>query len=78
MTPRTVYACGSSDYDQRPGTFQKKCRPMTRHRVAINLQELLHRLETEDRPCVTCEHLDALQEAVRVFVGPPVREMTRP
>ena len=19
--PRTVYACGSSDYDQRPGTF---------------------------------------------------------
>ena len=20
-TPRTVYACGSSDYDQRPGTF---------------------------------------------------------
>lgn len=26
-TPRTVYACGSSDYDQRPGTFKKgeKC-----------------------------------------------------
>lgn len=21
--PRTVYACGSSDYDQRPGTFQQ-------------------------------------------------------
>jgi hypothetical protein len=21
MTPRTVYECGSSDYDQRPGTF---------------------------------------------------------
>lgn len=21
-TPRTVYACGSSDYDQRPGTFE--------------------------------------------------------
>ena len=21
MTPRTVYACGSSDYDQRPNTF---------------------------------------------------------
>lgn len=20
-TPRTVYSCGSSDYDQRPGTF---------------------------------------------------------
>lgn len=20
-TPRTIYACGSSDYDQRPGTF---------------------------------------------------------
>jgi hypothetical protein len=24
-TPRTVYACGSSDYDQRPGTFDGKC-----------------------------------------------------
>lgn len=22
-TPRTVYACGSSDYDQRPGTFER-------------------------------------------------------
>ena len=21
MTPRTVYKCGSSDYDQRPNTF---------------------------------------------------------
>lgn len=21
-TPRTVYACGSSDYDQRPETFE--------------------------------------------------------
>lgn len=28
MTPRTVYACGSSDYDQRPGTFSygKDCK----------------------------------------------------
>lgn len=27
-TPRTVYDCGSSDYDQRPGTFRKgqKCK----------------------------------------------------
>lgn len=24
-TPRTTYACGSSDYDQRPGTFTAKC-----------------------------------------------------
>jgi len=24
-TPRTTYACGSSDYDQRPGTFINKC-----------------------------------------------------
>ncbi len=26
-TPRTVYECGSSDYDQRPGTFTQsdKC-----------------------------------------------------
>ncbi len=28
-TPRTIYACGSSDYDQRPGTFQPSptCQP---------------------------------------------------
>ncbi len=27
-TPRTIYACGSSDYDQRPGTFKQseKCK----------------------------------------------------
>ena len=24
-TPWTVYACGSKDYDQRPGTFERKC-----------------------------------------------------
>lgn len=24
-TPRTTYACGSSDYDQRPGTFERRC-----------------------------------------------------
>lgn len=23
MTPRTTYFCGSSDYDQRPGTFKQ-------------------------------------------------------
>ena len=23
MTPRTKYACGSSDYDKRPNTFQQ-------------------------------------------------------
>ena len=30
MTPRTVYKCGSSDYDQRPNTFNQtdKCRLM--------------------------------------------------
>lgn len=28
-TPRTVYACGSSDYDKRPGSFRqgKQCNP---------------------------------------------------
>ncbi len=25
MTPRTVYACGSSTYDERPGTFRGSC-----------------------------------------------------
>ena len=23
MTPKTIYACGSSDYDQRPNTFSQ-------------------------------------------------------
>jgi len=29
MTPRTTYACGSSDYDQRPNTFKQsnQCKP---------------------------------------------------
>lgn len=28
MTPRTIYKCGSSDYDQRPNTFKQtiKCK----------------------------------------------------
>ncbi len=25
-TPKTVYGCGSSDYDNRPGTFTQKCK----------------------------------------------------
>lgn len=30
LTPRTVYACGSSEYDERPGTFKQssRCREM--------------------------------------------------
>lgn len=28
-TPRTVYACGSSDYDNRPGTFNQSNRCVT-------------------------------------------------
>ena len=28
-SPRTYYACGSSDYDQRPGTFRGNCDPTT-------------------------------------------------
>ena len=27
LEPRTKYECGSSDYDQRPGSFVKKCDP---------------------------------------------------
>src|ERR1035437_81506 len=26
QTPRTTYSCGSSDYDQRPGTFKQSTR----------------------------------------------------
>tara|TARA_R110000868_G_scaffold411651_1_gene706733 strand:+ start:2741 stop:3247 length:507 start_codon:yes stop_codon:yes gene_type:complete len=31
MSPRTVYECGSSDYDQRPNTFKQsdKCKELT-------------------------------------------------
>lgn len=39
------------------------------------LKELLHRLETEDRPTVTCEHVDALAAAIKKLQGPPIREM---
>ena len=30
-TPRTVYACGSSDYDQRPGSFRFQCARYCMH-----------------------------------------------
>lgn len=32
-TPRTTYECGSSDYDQRPGTFRqtKQCRELVQY-----------------------------------------------
>jgi hypothetical protein len=31
-TPRTVYACGSSEYDGRPGSFARVCRARGRSR----------------------------------------------
>ncbi|MEA2037961.1 MAG: hypothetical protein U9O94_10730 [Nanoarchaeota archaeon] len=41
-TPRTVYHCGSSDYDQRPNTFKqtKKCRRLEKKRARVLLEEL--------------------------------------
>lgn len=38
MTPWTVYACGSYDYDQRPGTFKKseKCKNNNRETAEPN------------------------------------------
>lgn len=30
-TPSTTYACGSSDYDHRPGTFVRKCSRYCMH-----------------------------------------------
>lgn len=30
-TPHTVYACGSSDYDQRPGSLARKCSRYCMH-----------------------------------------------
>lgn len=35
--PRTVYACGSSDYDQRPGTFVEKCTNSLQHGKKENI-----------------------------------------
>ena len=35
-TPRTVYACGSSDYDQRPGTFERKCERYCMHCLRLD------------------------------------------
>ncbi len=49
-TPRTVYACGSSDYDQRPGTFElgPRCKdkiecPVCDDRGITNLRDAGHR-----------------------------------
>lgn len=44
MTPRTVYACESSDYDQQPGTFKQseKCKKKLIIRAAKRLIEALN------------------------------------
>jgi hypothetical protein len=43
-TPRTVYECGSSDYDQRPGTFKQGdgCG------VDLTVDYTIHKEEVED------------------------------
>ena len=38
--PRTVYACGSSDYDQRAGTLEIKCNTADAIRAATARNEL--------------------------------------
>lgn len=39
-TPRTVYKCGSSDYDNRPNTFIQKCEPMPHPIIQAEVDEL--------------------------------------
>jgi hypothetical protein len=40
ITPRTVYACGSSDYDKRPGTHRRgnNCKPPNDQAQALRQQ----------------------------------------
>lgn len=59
MTPRTIYDCGSSDYDQRPGTFIQMCKPMNKeYRVtpemleAVIIKEEYQKLGTKMTACV--------------------------
>ena len=42
MSPRTYYACGSSDYDGRPGTFKQSpdCRGPLEYRKMLGLVSL--------------------------------------
>ncbi len=37
LTPRTVYKCGSSDYDQRPCTFKQtsECNKTKYHEINV-------------------------------------------
>lgn len=34
-TPRTTYACGSSDYDRRPGTLKRSCQRYCMHCLQV-------------------------------------------
>ena len=55
-SPRTMYACGSTDYDQRPGTFKQSeaCRNITDRIRALEEERDEYRNE-----------VDKLQRAVR-------------
>lgn len=46
-TPKTVYACGSKDYDQRPGTFEQsdKCKITCLEAKVEKLEKLAKILE---------------------------------
>lgn len=65
MTPRTVYTCGSSDYDRRPGSFQQgpNCKQQS---AAEWVDNRLHLLEDGDGTMFKCLlQKDALELAQR-------------
>lgn len=44
MTPKTVYKCGSSDYDQRQGSFVRSEECKRQNPSTEKLQEILNRI----------------------------------
>jgi len=46
LSPRTIYQCGSSDYDQRPGTFSQSS--MCQFTVKVKLKNKNMKPETEE------------------------------
>lgn len=73
MTPRTTYECGSSDYDQRPGTFEQseKCKSLStpvptnakamKSGIELIAQERMEQVEKHGRTI----HLDVIENSHR-------------
>jgi hypothetical protein len=88
-TPRTVYACGSSDYDQRPGSFVSKCSyPLDNNAQwldqwaqsdsCLKLDRGLLRAKLAEDVALTGTALMTEQECMEMIVGPMSDDRERP